>query len=134
MNLTLLCTAFILQFVGHRMGDYLFQTDWQAQNKAKNKIARADHCVVYSITIALLMLIAFKWQTAVIVFALTFLEHMFIDSRKPIIWWKTRLERVAGNKSFDMDKMPFFVMIEIDQTVHYMRCMLISMLIGYGVI
>ena len=134
MNLTLFCTAFILQFVGHRMGDYLFQTDWQAQKKAKDVVARCKHCLVYSLTISGVMMILFNWQVCIMVFLLTFLEHTFIDSRKPIVWWKTTLERVVGNKSFDMEKMPFFVMIEIDQTVHYIRCLLIAMLIGYGVI
>lgn len=134
MNLTLFCTAFILQFVGHRIGDYLFQTDWQAQNKAKNGIARFKHCAVYSLTISTMLLFIISWQAAVIVFMLTMVEHSLIDSRDPIVWWKTTLERVVGNKSFDMDKMPFFVMIEIDQTVHYIRCLLIAMLIGYGMV
>lgn len=134
MNLTLFCTAFILQFVGHRIGDFLLQTDKQAQNKATNGIYRADHCVVYSVTISLIMLIAFKWQIAVIVLGLTFIEHIYIDSRKPVIAYKKWLERVSGNKEFDIDKMPFFVLIEIDQTVHYIRCLLIAMLIGYGLV
>lgn len=134
MNLTLFCTAFILQFVGHRMGDYLFQTDWQAQNKAKNGIARLKHCSVYSLVISALLLMIISWQAATIVFWITFFEHVIIDSRDPIIWWKTTLERVVGNKSFEMDKMPFFVLIEIDQTVHYMRCLIIALLIGYGMV
>jgi fatty acid desaturase len=134
MNMILFCTAFIFQFVGHRIGDYLLQTDWQAQNKAKVAWERWKHCIVYSLAIAALMLISFNILTVIWVFAMTFFEHYFIDSRKPIVWWKTTLERIVGNKQFDIVKMPFFVLIEIDQTVHYTRCLVISLLIGYALI
>lgn len=134
MEEALFSTAFIIQLVGHRMGDYLFQTDYQAQNKAKSGIARYKHCFVYALTIGLMMGFAFKWQMMLAVFGLTFIEHYIIDSRKPIVWWKKTLEKVVGNKGFDIEKMPFFVLIEIDQTVHYVRIFVISMLIGYGIL
>jgi hypothetical protein len=132
MEHALFATAFILQFVGHRIGDYLFQTDYQAQNKAKNAVARARHCIVYAATIGVLMLVSFDVKLALIVTAITFVEHMIIDSRKPVVGWKKLLERVVGNKGFDIDKMPFFVLIEIDQTIHMMRILGISLLIAYG--
>lgn len=135
MNLLLLCTAFILQFVGHRMGDYLFQTDWQAQNKTKNAVARLRHCLIYSLTIALLMLVAFDLRIATFVFVVTILEHFWIDSRKPIVAWKTFLERkICKQDTFNIENVPFFVVIEIDQTVHYLRILLISLLIANGII
>lgn len=135
MSLAIFSAAFIIQLVGHRIGDYLFQTDWQAQNKAKNKEARARHVLVYSLTISLLMLVTFTPAVAIFVFAITFLEHFWIDSRKPIIAWKTFLEtKIARQKGFDISAMPFFVLIEIDQTVHYLRILIISILIGYGMV
>lgn len=135
MDLILFCTAFIIQFVGHRIGDYLFQTDWQAQNKAKDGIARLKHVLVYSSTISLMMLIVFDWRLCVLVWGITFLEHFWIDSRNPIIAWKTFLEtKIAKQKDFDINNLPFFVMIEIDQTVHYIRIFVLSILIGLGVI
>jgi len=135
MNFLIFCTAFILQFVGHRIGDYLLQTDWQARNKAKDVTARLQHVFVYSLVIGGMTLIGFKWQAAVVVFALTFLEHMWIDSRKPVIAWKTFLEkRIAGNHGFDISQVPFFVLIEIDQTIHYLRIFLISLLLACGAV
>ncbi len=136
MNLILFCTAFILQFVGHRIGDYLFQTDMQAQNKANAlwSWARTKHCFVYSVTIAALTLFAFDYWLAAAVFLITFIEHYIIDSRLPILWYKDTLENIVGNKGFDISKLPFFVLIEIDQTVHYTRIFIISLLIGYGVL
>lgn len=135
MDLALFSTAFILQFIGHRVGDYLFQTDWQAQNKSKNSWARFKHCFIYSLTITLIMLLVVDWKTAVIIFGLTIFEHYIIDSRKPVVGWKNFLEkRIAGNKEFDIQNVPFFVVIEIDQTMHYTRCLLIAVLLSYGVI
>ncbi|MFE1631304.1 DUF3307 domain-containing protein [Brevibacillus reuszeri] len=135
MDFTVFCTAFILQFVGHRVGDYLFQTDWQAQNKSKDVTARLQHVMVYSLVIGGMMLIGFKWQAAVVVFALTFLEHMWIDSRKPVIAWKTFLEkRISGNRGFEISQMPFFVLIEIDQTIHYLRIFLLSLMLASGAV
>lgn len=135
MDLLLFCTVFILQFVGHRVGDYVFQTDWQAQNKAKNIEARGMHCAVYATVIALILYPTIGLTAAIIVQLLTFMEHIWIDSRKPVIAWKTFLEeRIAGRTDFDINQLPFFVLIEIDQTFHYVRILLISILIGYGII
>ncbi|MET3505437.1 DUF3307 domain-containing protein [Halalkalibacter oceani] len=135
MDLLLFAIAFIVMFVGHRIGDYLLQTDWQAQNKAINTYARLKHVIVYSLTISLLLIPFFSWYTALIVFLLTMIEHFIIDSRKPIVWWKTFLEtKVAKQKDFNIKSLPFFVMIEIDQTVHYIRIFIIAVLIGCGVI
>lgn len=133
MNLILFCTAFILQFVGHRIGDYLFQTDWQAQNKDKNTIARLRHVFVYSTTIWALMLIVVDLRVALIVWTITMIEHFIIDSRTPVTRYKKFLEKIVRNKEFDIEKMPFFVLIEIDQTIHYIRCLVIALLIGYGI-
>lgn len=127
-------TAFILQFVGHRVGDYLFQTNTQAQKKATDLVYRIRHCLLYSLIVGAFMLFAFEWQVAVIVFALTFLEHIWIDSRKPVIGWKNFFEKkLAGNKDFNIDDLPFFVVIDIDQSIHILRIFIISLLIGYGV-
>lgn len=134
MDLLLFCTAFILQFVGHRVGDYLFQTDWQAQNKAKDFNARSRHVYVYSLTISLFILTSFGWMTSLAVFLITAIEHIFIDSRKPVVFYKKTIEKIVGNKGFKVEDMPFFVLIEIDQSIHYVRCFVIAALIGYSII
>lgn len=135
MNLTLFCTAFILQYVGHRIGDYGLQTNTQSIKKPHDPYARLLHSMVYSLVIGLLMLIAFDWTTAFFVFGLTVAEHMIIDSRKPVVDWKNFVEkRLARNKDFNIDDLPFFVIIEIDQTFHIVRIFIISLLIGNGFI
>lgn len=135
MDLLIFCTVFILQFVGHRIGDYLFQTNDQAINKAKDGVYRVRHCISYSLTVASMILFVFEWDKAVIVFGLTFLEHMWIDSRTPVIKWKNFIERkLAKNNDFEVDSLPFFVLIEIDHSIHILRIFIISLLFGYGIL
>lgn len=135
MDLSLFCTAFIIQFVGHQLGDYGLQTNFQAINKAENSNTRLRHSLVYSAIISLLLLVAFSWTTAIVVFILTVLEHMIVDSRKPVIAWKIFFERkIAGNKRFNIEDLPFFVLVAIDQAFHITRIFIISLLIGGGVI
>lgn len=135
MNLLLFCTAFILQSMGHKVGDYLIQTHSQALNKSKNFVFRLRHCIMYSFSVSLIMLFAFDIKVVMLVFFVTLLEHLWIDSRKPVIAWKTLLEkRIAKNQDFNVDELPFFVVIEIDQTIHYLRLFTIALLIGYGVV
>lgn len=135
MDLLLFTSAFILQFIGHRLGDYFFQTNHQAVHKAKDAIARNRHCLVYSVVVAASTLFIVRWEIAVVIFALTYIEHLWVDSRKPVIAFKEFLERkIAGTKDFKAEDLPFFVLIEIDQTFHYIRIFLISLLISYGII
>lgn len=135
MDYPIFATAFIVQFVGHRLGDFFLQTGWQAMNKAANGLARFRHCVVYAGSISFLLVIIEDWGTCSIVFGLTFVEHMVIDSRKPIISWIMLLERrISNNKAFTVKQIPSFLMLEIDQTVHIVRIFILSILIAYNVI
>lgn len=128
-------TAFILQYVGHQIGDYLLQTNTQAINKGKDFSALVTHVSIYSIVVGLMMLIFFDPYVACVVYIITFIEHMIIDSRKPVLWYKNFLERkIARNKDFYIDELPFFVVISIDQAIHLVRIFAISLLIAYGVI
>jgi len=34
--------------LAHLLGDFVFQTDWMAQNKSKGSLACAVHCAVYT--------------------------------------------------------------------------------------
>jgi len=128
------CTLFITQFVGHRIGDYLLQTNTQALKKTTDEDALIRHCLVYSITIALLVLAMFNWKYALVVLFLTLAEHLFIDTRKPVIWWKMLIEKhIARNKNFKIEDLPFFVMIEVDQSIHLVRIFLISLILAHPI-
>jgi hypothetical protein len=40
-------------FLGHMVGDYIFQADWQAANKIKSSFACLVHCVFYTLGVFL---------------------------------------------------------------------------------
>ncbi|MNI79822.1 hypothetical protein D3C73_1363050 [compost metagenome] len=89
------------------------------------------HCLVYSATIAILSaFITPSW--ALFVFIVTLIEHYLIDDRRFVIWLKAFIEtKIAGNKNFDISDLPSFVIIEVDQTIHYTRILIISAIIAY---
>jgi hypothetical protein len=132
MNMLLFCTLFIFQYVGHRIGDYLIQSNTDARKKSTSFNHRLRHCAMYSITILLLMFFIVDPMIAFCIWAITFIEHMCIDSRTPIVWWKTFFEqKIMGDKSFDIEELPFFVLIDIDQTFHLVRIFIISLVLSY---
>lgn len=135
MDLTLFCAAFIIQFVGHRIGDYFLQTGWQANNKAQLAAARLRHCVVYTLVISALLFFILDWRSILIIFIITFIEHFIIDSRKPVISWILFLEtEISNSTSMNKDNIPGFLVLEFDQTIHYIRMFVISLLLGYGIL
>ncbi len=130
LDLTLFAALFIFQFVGHKIGDYILQTDHQAQFKTKDDVYRMRHSLVYAATIALLLFPLLGHLAAIVtIFVLTVAEHMLIDDRRFVRWLKTFVEtNLAGRKDFDIEKVPTFVIIEIDQTIHLIRIFLISLI------
>jgi len=64
--------------LGHLAGDYLFQTPFMAQNKAKNTLigwfAAFIHCLIYTCSVCL-----FMWNFDLIWIVAVFLSHFPID-------------------------------------------------------
>lgn len=132
MDLINMTALFILQYVGHRVGDFIFQTDSQAQLKTTSSFARHKHCLIYSLTVAAFTLFVVDWEIAFFILGITLIEHNFIDTRKPVIWIKTFLEtKIARNNTFDIKNVPWFVIVEIDQTIHILRILAISILFSF---
>ena len=125
---------FVLQFVGHHVGDYLFQSHYHATKKSTDWVALISHSFIYSLVVSTFVAISFAWYVALVVLVLTFIEHVIVDSRKPVIWWKTFSEKhIFGNKDFDIKELPLFVIISIDQTFHLVRILILSFAISYWV-
>lgn len=132
MNLALFSALFIIQFVGHRIGDYLIQGNTDSMRKGKSFKHRLRHCLMYSTAIGLLVLTVVAPLYALIIWAVTLIEHLIVDSRKPVVGWKNFFERkIMRDKYFDTDNLPFFVLIEIDQTFHIVRIFIISLVLAY---
>lgn len=119
---------FIVQAVGHRVGDYLLQTHTMATQKTTDTMALIAHCTVYSATVAFFSMLIVPPLIAAFIFVITYVEHVIVDTRQPVIGFKNFFERtIGGNKEFNAEDLPFFVLIEIDQTIHYLRILVISL-------
>lgn len=128
----LFAVLFIAQFVGHRIGDFMFQTDMQARKKTIDPLYLIKHAVVYSLCVTLpVIFFVYDIEVLMLIFTLTLVEHMAVDDRRVVIWWKHFLEtKLAGRKDFNIEDVPSFVIIEIDQTIHYTRIFIISTFIA----
>lgn len=132
MNLSIFCAVYIVQYVGHRIGDYLIQGSEDAQFKSSSFYHRFRHCAMYSAVIYLMLFLCIPPIYSLGVLIVTLIEHLIVDSRKPVIWWKTFFEhKIMGNKEFDIKELPFFVLIDIDQTFHLVRIFIISVVLAY---
>ncbi len=107
----------------HWIADFVFQTDWQAQNKSKNNIALLTHTINYSVcwAIPIIFLLPGDWTTrdyliASVQFTLvTFICHTITD------YFTSRLNTYLYNKK---QIHYFFVSIGFDQILHYVQLFL----------
>lgn len=134
MDMLFFCTIFIFQLVGHLVGDWLFQSNTDSINKTTSKIHLLRHCLMYSWTIMLFIAFIAPVEVMVAVTILTFIEHFIIDTRKPIVWYKTFFERkFMHEREFDIKNLPVFVIIGMDQSVHILRIFILSVLTAFYV-
>jgi hypothetical protein len=118
--------------VAHLVGDYLFQTDWQARNKrggltsgGASRRALLAHVTTYTVA----FLPAFVWIAteldagwAVLAAALVFLPHLVIDDGRIVRLYVSRVKRADG---FDVG-----LAASVDQSFHVLSLWLVAMLIG----
>lgn len=65
-------------FLGHLVGDYLFQNEWMALNKAKNNkigwLSAFIHCIIYTLSVCTIM-----WNFNIYWIYIVFLTHFPLD-------------------------------------------------------
>lgn len=88
----------------HFVADFMWQSDWMAQNKSKSHKAMSIHISVYSIPFFL-----YGWQFALVNAALHYITDM-VSSRMTTHFWQKG------------DRHNFFVVIGADQAIH-MTCL-----------
>lgn len=96
-------------FVGHLIGDFLFQTGWMAKNKATKWGPLLTHVVVYTIVVTLV-----GWVSggiSVWAIALIFVSHVLLDHQGFVGWWSRHIQGV--NRASDA-----WVTIMADQVFH----------------
>jgi hypothetical protein len=118
--------------VAHMVGDYLFQTDWQARNKRGGLSGRGvsrralfSHVTTYTLA----FLPAFAWigseldaGWAVLAAALVFLPHLVIDDGRIVRLYLVRVKRAEG---FDVG-----LAASVDQSFHVLSLFLVALLVG----
>jgi len=90
----------IIIFISHFIGDFVLQTRNMGNNKSKDSIILAKHCMVYSICF-----VYFGWLYMILAGLLHF-PIDYITSRATSYFWKEKKEKM------------FFTVIGFDQMLH----------------
>lgn len=134
MDMLFFCTIFIFQLVGHLVGDWLFQSNNDSINKTTSTEHLIRHCMMYTWVIMLFVAFIAPVEVTIAIAVLTFIEHCMIDTRKPVVGYKTFFERkFMKDNSFDIKNLPVFVIIGMDQSVHILRIFILSVLAAFYV-
>lgn len=86
---------FAWMLVGHLAGDFLLQTAWMAERKAKEWPPMLTHCFIYTTAVALFSLPAGGLTVMSIV--IIFLAHAIVDRRKIVGFWSKYISRSPDN-------------------------------------
>ncbi len=124
-------SVFAAFLVAHMVGDYLFQTDWQARNKrgglSGGVALRAlfTHVTTYTLAfVPALIWIADESEPGwgVLGAALIFLPHFVIDDGRVVRQYLTHVKHADG---FDVG-----LATSVDQSFHVLSLFLVALLIG----
>lgn len=124
-------SVFASFLVAHMVGDYLFQTDWQARNKRGGLNggvalrALATHVTTYTLAfLPALIWIADELEPGwgLLAAALIFLPHFVIDDGRVI---RAHLAHVKRVQTFDVA-----LAASVDQTYHVLSLFLVAVLLG----
>jgi hypothetical protein len=118
--------------VAHMVGDYLFQTDWQARHKrgglTGDGVARRA-LVTHVSTYTLAFLPAFIWigseldaAWALAAVVLVFVPHLLIDDGRVVALY---LARVKGVEEFNLG-----LAASVDQSFHVLSLFLVALMLG----
>lgn len=101
--------------IGHLVGDYLLQTDYQAQNKKKPGLKGLFACVIHCLLWTISVLIFTGWNTWLIA-VLVFLSHIVLDRTYIIPWFL----KIAGKER------SFWLIVGCDNVTHLVFLWLIA--------
>jgi len=124
-------SVFASFLVAHMVGDYLFQTDWQARHKRGGLSggvafrALATHVTTYTLAFApALIWIGDELDPgwALLAAALIFLPHLVLDDGRIVRLYIARVKRV---ERFDIG-----LAASVDQSFHILSLFLVAILLG----
>ena len=108
-------TVFEVLLLGHVLGDWLFQTEWQAVNKDHNWRALLTHVLVYHIVIVVLLGLKMGFSYTPIYPVVIFLAifHVLLD-RQQFVRWLMKILRIT------VDRQPErWLSVAVDQSLHF---------------
>ena len=118
--------------VAHMVGDYLFQTDWQARNK-RGGLSGSDvsrrALLTHVTTYTLAFMPAFIWigseldaVWAIVAAVLVYVPHLIIDDGRLVAFYLARVKRVEG--------LNVSLAASVDQSFHVLSLFLVALLVG----
>ena len=108
-------TVFEVLLLGHVLGDWLFQTEWQAVNKGHNWRALLTHVLVYHIVIVVLLGLKMGFSYTPIYPVVIFLAifHVLLD-RQQFVRGLMKILRIT------VDRQPErWLSVAVDQSLHF---------------
>jgi hypothetical protein len=124
-------SVFASFLVAHMVGDYLFQTDWQARHKRGGLSggvafrALVSHVTTYTLAFAPALIwigdeLDAGW--ALLAAALIFLPHLIVDDGRVVRLYIAHVKRAPG---FDVG-----LAASVDQSLHVLSLFLVAILLG----
>lgn len=89
-------TKFEYLLIGHLIGDFLLQTSWMAQHKAKRWLPLVVHVTVYTIVVGSMG--AASGGLSMLAMALIFFSHIILDRRTFVEFWVKHVQTVKDNE------------------------------------
>lgn len=117
-------TMFPLSYalVGHLVGDYILQNDWQANGKKKSSAICAIHCLLWTASVVLFAH-WFVWWVPIVLFA----THFAQDRTTIVRWWMGKV----GQDGFATHLGPWSI-IAVDNVMHIVVIAAIAMILKVG--
>lgn len=114
---------FIVLYIGHKIADYLFQTDRQAVKKVSSWTALLQHSFIYTLVLTIMGYFFAGYFSWIAIFII-FVSHVIIDRRSILIWWAINVKKMTNTENQSVQS----TLMELDQTFHYVIIFLISCL------
>jgi fatty acid desaturase len=107
-------TIFEGLLIAHLLGDWLLQTEWQAQNKRTNWLALLSHVAVYHAIVFIILFFGFKLDVVRVIVAVGALAlfHIILDKQDPVRWYM-RTFRLTVTRTPER-----WLMVAVDQSIH----------------
>ncbi|WP_269919424.1 DUF3307 domain-containing protein [Caldifermentibacillus hisashii] len=114
---------FIILYIGHKIADYLLQTDRQAVKKTTSWKALLSHSFIYTLVLTAMGYIFAGYFSWIAIFII-FVSHVIIDRRIILIWWAKNVKKMTNTENESVQP----TMMELDQAFHYIIIFLVSCL------